>query len=245
MNQSQSSPKKLRIAAVGDLHVQEHSYHPFKDLFMQINEQADVLLLAGDLTNTGIPKEAENLIYALSQCRIPVLGVLGNHDHTSNLVPELTEVLRAGKFKILEDERFILNDVGFAGVKGFCGGFDQHMLAYFGEEATKKFVTEAVNEALRLETSLKQLDTPKKVVVMHYSPVKETIASEPAEIHPFMGSTRFAEVIDRYDIAAVFHGHAHHGAVLGKTTKGTPVYNVSYDLLKKYRPDQPFMLIEV
>ena len=246
MNPESHNLKPIKVAAVGDLHVTEHSYQPFRDLFEQASAKADVLLLCGDLTNTGLPKEAENLAYAISQCKIPVIGVLGNHDHHSDQTEEVKKILIQSKFKILEDEVFRLSDVGIAGVKGFGGGFDRHMLGFFGEEASKAFVTEAVTEALRLENALKQLDDfQKKIVVMHYSPIAATVEGEPKEIFPFLGSTRFAEVIDRFEnIKLVVHGHAHNAAHAGKTLRGVPVLNVSYEVLKKTN-SEPFLLLEI
>jgi Icc-related predicted phosphoesterase len=246
MNQEFHNPKPMRIAAVGDLHVTEHAYQPFRDLFQQASEKADVVLLCGDLTNTGLPKEAENLAYSISQCKVPVVGVLGNHDHHSGQEEEVKKILGQAKFKILENEIFRLNDVGIAGVKGFGGGFDQHMLGFFGEEAIKEFVTEAITEALRLENALKQLEGfEKKIVVMHYSPISATVEGEPKEIFPYLGSTRFADVIDRFEnIKLVVHGHAHNAAHEGKTLRNVPVYNVSYEVLKKTNAE-PFLLLEI
>ncbi len=242
------SKNKLRIAAVGDLHVQEHSFQPFRDLFAQANEQADILLLCGDLTNTGLPKEAENLGSSIAQSKIPVLGVLGNHDHHSEHVDEIKKILSQARFKFLDDEVFVFKNVGFAGVKGFAGGFEKYLLGAFGEKATKAFVLEAVNEALKLENALKKLDTMElenKVVVLHYSPIRATIEGEPLEIRPFLGTSRFAEVIDRYEgIKFVVHGHAHFAEHEGKTNRGVPVYNVAYEVLKKSKKD-PFLLMEI
>jgi Icc-related predicted phosphoesterase len=238
---------RIKIAAVGDLHVTEHAYQPYRELFEQASAQADILLLCGDLTNTGLPKEAENLAYALSQSKIPVVGVLGNHDHHSDQTDEVKKILSQAKFKFLDDETFEYKGVGFAGVKGFGGGFDKHMLGFFGEDATKAFVTEAVNEALKLENALKRLDQleiKKQVVVLHYSPIVATIEGEPKEIYPYLGSSRFAEVVDRFEnVKFVVHGHAHHAAHSGQTIRGRPVYNVSYEVLKKSNTS-PFLLIE-
>jgi uncharacterized protein len=178
-------------------------------------------------------------------CKIPVIGVLGNHDHHTNQIDELKKILASAKFKFLDDEIFNYKDIGFAGVKGYGGGFGRFMLGLFGEEATKAFVSEAVNEALRLENALKRLKTEKKVVVMHYSPIQETIEGEPLEIQPFLGCSRFAEVIDRFEgIQCVVHGHAHFAEHAGHTGKGVPVYNVSYEVLKKSN-NQTYFMFEV
>jgi len=202
--------------------------------------------LCGDLTNLGMPLEAERLVNDLRSCRIPVVAVLGNHDYQSGRAEELKQILRAGKVVVLEEtETFEMKGVGFAGAKGFCGGFDKHMLAPFGEDPIKHFVNEAVSESLKLEVALNSLRTLKTVVVLHYAPIPATVAGEPLEIYPFLGSSRLAETIDHFDVNAVFHGHAHHGSYEGKTVKGTPVYNCCMQLMQRINPDQPYALIEV
>jgi uncharacterized protein len=241
-----AKPDKVRVAAVGDLHVHQNSPDSLQAVFDKISQAADVLVLCGDLTHLGLPQEAERLVSDLRTCRIPVLAVLGNHDYQSGQQEEVKKVLRAGKITVLEEtETFELNGVGFAGAKGFGGGFDKHMLTPFGEESIKHFVTEAVNESLRLEISLNSLRTEKTVVVLHYSPVACTVKGEPPEIYPFLGSSRLAETIDHFDVNVVFHGHAHHGSYEGKTTKGIPVYNCCMQLMKQANPDRPFALVEV
>jgi len=241
-----AKPDSLRVAAVGDLHVHQNSPDSLQALFDKISQAADVLVLCGDLTHLGLPQEAEKLVLDLRACRIPVVAVLGNHDYQSGQQEEVKKVLRAGKITVLEEtETFELNGVGFAGAKGFGGGFDKHMLTPFGEESIKHFVTEAVNESLRLEISLNSLRTEKTVVVLHYSPIAGTVMGEPPEIFPFLGSSRLAETIDHFDVNVVFHGHAHHGSYEGKTTKGIPVYNCCMQLMKLANPEQPFALVEV
>jgi len=241
-----AKPDSLRVAAVGDLHVHQNSPDSLQAVFDKISQSADVLVLCGDLTHLGLPQEAEKLVSDLRTCRIPVLAVLGNHDYQSGQQEEVKKVLRAGKITVLEEtETFELNGVGFAGAKGFGGGFDKHMLTPFGEESIKQFVTEAVNESLRLEISLNSLRTEKTVVVLHYSPIAGTVMGEPPEIFPFLGSSRLAETIDHFDVNVVFHGHAHHGSYEGKTTKGIPVYNCCMQLMKQANPERPFALVEV
>ena len=206
-----------------------------------------MLALCGDLTHLGLPQEAEKLATDLRACRIPVVAVLGNHDYQSGQQEEVKKILCNAKVVVLEEtETFQLNGVGFAGAKGFGGGFDKHMLTPFGEESIKHFVTEAVNESLRLEVGLNGLRTDKTVVILHYSPIAATVVGEPPEIFPFLGSSRLAETIDHFDVNAVFHGHAHHGTLEGKTKGNAAVYNVAMPLLKKKFPDQlPFRVIEV
>ena len=236
----------LRVAALGDLHVHQTSTENLQGLFDRISQNADVLALCGDLTNLGMPQEAERLVNDLRSCRIPVVAVLGNHDYQSGRAEELKQVLRAGKVVVLEEtETFEMKGVGFAGAKGFCGGFDKHMLAPFGEDPIKHFVNEAVSESLKLEVALNSLRTVRTVVVLHYAPIPGTVAGEPLEIYPFLGSSRLAETIDHFDVSVVFHGHAHHGSYEGKTVKGTPVYNCCMQLMQRINPDQPYALVEV
>jgi Icc-related predicted phosphoesterase len=193
-----------------------------------------------------MPAEADRLVADLRHCPIPVVAVLGNHDFQSGRVDDVKRILRDGDVKLLdEDETFEFKGVGFAGVKGFGGGFDRHMLTSFGEDATKNFVTEAVNESLKLEVALKSLDTKRIVVVLHYAPIAATLVGEPPEIFPFLGSSRLAETIDHFDVDAVFHGHAHHGTFQGKTLKGIPVYNCCVQMMRQISPDLPFALVEI
>ncbi|HYR88577.1 MAG TPA: metallophosphoesterase [Terriglobia bacterium] len=237
---------KLRVAAIGDLHVHENSTDALQGLFEKISQTADVVALCGDLTHLGLPVEAEKLANDLRSCRLPVVAVLGNHDYQSGHADEVKKILHAAKVTILDEcETFTLKGVGFAGVKGFGGGFDKHMLTPFGEEAIKHYVAEAVNESLKLEVALKALDTERVVVILHYSPIPATVAGEPPEIFPFLGSSRLAEAIDHYDVNVVFHGHAHRGTYEGKTIKGIPVYNCCMQVMSKISPEQPYALIEV
>ena len=241
-----AEPVSLRVGAVGDLHVHHNSTDTLQALFEKVSQNADVLALCGDLTNLGLPQEAERLANDLRSCRVPVVAVLGNHDYQSGKAEEVKQILRAGKVIVLEEtETFELKGVGFAGAKGFCGGFDRHMLAPFGEEHIKQFVAEAVNESLRLEVALNSLRTEKTVVVLHYAPIAATVVGEPPEIFPFLGSSRLAETIDHFDVSVVFHGHAHLGTYEGKTTKGIPVYNCCMQIMEKVNPEQPYALIEV
>jgi len=226
---------KTRVAAVGDLHVHEHSQNLYRDFFANVSLQADVLLLCGDLTNLGLAKEAENLAKDLSAASIPVLGVLGNHDFHSNQADQIKKILADAGLHFLDEETFELGEVGFAGVKGFGGGFEAFMLGAFGEPVLKNFVGEGIEEALKLENALKTLAGKKHLVIAtHYSPIAATVAGEPPEIFPFLGCSRLAETIDRFNnVRAVFHGHAHHGSTQGKTLKGVPVFNCALELLNR------------
>jgi Icc-related predicted phosphoesterase len=242
---SENGHKPLRVAAVGDLHVHEAPASAYRQLFTQISSKADVLVLCGDLTNIGTVAEAEALAADLSACTIPVVGVLGNHDHQSGHGDEVRKILRAAKMIVLDDDTFEYEGVGFAGVKGFAGGFNKHMLTSFGEEPIKTFVNEAVKESLKLENAIRTLGTERVVVALHYSPIAQTLEGEPPEIYPFLGCSRLAETIDLFDVDMVFHGHAHHGSHEGKTHKGVPVFNCCFELMQKRNAEQPFALVEV
>lgn len=233
------------VAGLGDLHVSESSVHPYRDLFAEIAERADVLALCGDLTNLGRPHEAEILAEDLRSCRIPVVGVLGNHDLEHGTGDEVRRILRQGGLMLLDEETHAIAGIGFAGVKGFAGGFGARMLSPFGEEAIKLFVQEAVNEAFHLENALHALvqDTERLVVVLHYAPIADTVVGEPVEIFPFMGSSRLAETIDRFPVKAVLHGHAHHGTAEGLTRTGVPVFNCAFPVAKQ--TGRPYALVTV
>lgn len=233
----------ITIAALADIHVGRPNWGPYTELFRGISGQADVLLLGGDLTTLGTPEEATMLAEQLQACTIPVIGVLGNHDYTSGKQEKVRQILTDAHMQVLYDAPFEVKGVGFAGTKGFGGGFGSQMLGSFGENTIKTFVQEAVDEALQLENQLTNLETEKKVVLLHYSPIVETVMGEDKEIFPFLGSSRLVEPIDNYKVSAVFHGHAHHGSYSGKTLTGIPVYNVSYPVMQKHSPEKPYALI--
>jgi Icc-related predicted phosphoesterase len=230
---------ELRIAAMADIHYGRNSAGMLQSLFAQMNDIADVLLLCGDLTDFGLPEEAHLLARDLHSVRIPMLGVFGNHDFESNQSEELVKIFRDAGLRILDGDSAEIEGVGFAGVKGFGGGFGRRALGPWGEKIIKAFVQEALEEALKLESALARLRTPERIVLLHYSPIQATAAGEPLEIMPFLGSSRLEEPLIRYRATAVFHGHAHHGSPEGKTKADTPVFNVCYPLLKRLYPDQP------
>ncbi|HYG01833.1 MAG TPA: metallophosphoesterase [Chryseosolibacter sp.] len=241
--------KKFRIAAVGDIHVRETDRGKLTDYFKEISRQADVLVLSGDLTDTGDEGEAQILSDELRACSIPVVAVLGNHDFEKGRHKLIRQIMQKENVHILDGEAVVIGDVGFAGVKGFGGGFDNHMLSMFGEGAMKAFVQEAVDEALRLDRALARLDAEhhceKKIAVMHYSPIKETVIGEPEAIYPFLGSSRLAEPLNRREVLAAFHGHAHVGQLEGRTSNGVRVFNVSKPILVKSGYKVPFFVFEV
>ena len=235
----------MRIAAIGDLHVQEDSVAPYRETFSDVSNQADVLLLCGDLTNFGRTKEAEILAEDIRACSIPVLGVLGNHDYECGQPEEVAKILRDAGMTVLDEQAIEIDGVGFAGVKGFLGGFGRGELAPFGEPIIKAFVDEAMHEARKLENALRSLRTDRSVAVLHYSPILDTLEGEPAEIFQYLGAQRLAEPIDRFDhVKAVVHGHAHHGTYEGRTPRGIPVYNVAQFVVKPLF-GRPYALLEV
>jgi Icc-related predicted phosphoesterase len=241
------TPARLRIAAVGDLHVSKNSQGKFQTLFSQINAAADVVLLCGDFTDYGMPDEARILARELNATvKIPVIAVLGNHDYEAGKEHEITEILGDAGVRVLDGEVTEVQGVGFAGVKGFCGGFGRGALGPWGESAIKSFVQAAVDEALKLEAALARLRTQARVAVLHYAPIRGTVEGEPTEIFPYLGSSRLEEPINRYRVSAVFHGHAHRGAAVGQTSTGVPVYNVAMPLLARLNPDRPpFLVLEL
>ena len=233
------------VAGLGDLHVGERTQRPYRELLAEISAQAQVLALCGDLTNLGRPHEAEILAEDLRSCRIPMVGVMGNHDLESGHGAEVRLILSQAGLVWLDEENPVINGVGFAGVKGFGGGFGARMLSPFGEPALKAFVNEAVAEAFHLENTLHALsqETDRLVVALHYSPVADTVEGEPREIWPFLGSSRLAETIDRFPVRAVLHGHAHHGAARGRTAAGVPVFNCAAPVPKE--SGRPYALVTV
>src|SRR4051812_41214861 len=240
-------PKDIvRIAAVGDLHwgrtSQPGSLQP---LFAQISESADILVLPGDLTDYGLAEEARGFARELGAVRIPMVGVLGNHDVESGQQVEIVAILKDAGVTMLDGETAEIHGIGFAGIKGFCGGFGRRALGPWGEEIIKRFVHEALDEALKLETALARLRGDHLVALLHYAPIQGTVEGEPCEIYPFLGCSRLEEPLTRYPICAVIHGHAHHGAPEGRTRTNVPVYNVSASLMRERFPERPFRVIEV
>jgi Icc-related predicted phosphoesterase len=210
-----------------------------------VRDEADVLVIAGDLTNYGKPEEMHSLLNALVRLRIPIVAVLGNHDYESNQEQELMRLMTAEGIKVLDGSSYERDGVGFAGAKGFIGGFGRGVLTAFGEREVKAFVQASVDETMKLERALSMLRTPKIVIVTHYAPIAETVNGEPLEIWPYLGSSRLSEVIDRHGAALALHGHAHHGKLDGKTTAGVPVHNVALSLLLAQNSGKPYRVFDI
>jgi len=238
---------RVRVAAVGDVHCERTSEGQLRPIFAAASQAADVLLLCGDFTDYGLPEEARVLAREVAtSLRVPCVAVLGNHDFEAGEADEIRHILGEAGITVLDGDSCEFHGVGFAGVKGFCGGFGRGALGPWGEDIIKSFVHEAVNEAFKLESALARLRSPHRVAVLHYSPVRATVEGEPLEIFPYLGSSRLEEPLARYPVTAVIHGHAHNGSLEGRTASGTPVYNVAMPLLKKCWPEQPpFRVIEV
>jgi Icc-related predicted phosphoesterase len=235
----------FRLAAVADLHCRADQHGRFRELVRAVNGEAEGLVLPGDLTDHGTVAEAETLAEALALLRVPCAAVLGNHDFEGNQVREIVRILGEVNVEVLDGDHAIFDKrLGIAGVKGFGGGFERGMLQAFGEPVVKAFVQEGVNEGLKLEAALGQLDIPKKVVIMHYAPIAGTTDGEDPEIRAYLGTTRLSAPCDAFGALAVFHGHSHHGVPDGLTPKGIPVYNVAMPLLKRAF-DRRFRVVEL
>jgi Icc-related predicted phosphoesterase len=236
----------MRIVATADLHFGKSSAGMFLPLLSQITTDADVMVLAGDITDYGTVEEARSIAKDLSTLvRIPIVAVLGNHDFEAGAEHEIHQILVDHGVCVLDGDTCEVQGVGFAGVKGFAGGFGRRALGPWGEPIIKQFVHEAVNEALKLESALARLRTDKKIVIMHYAPIEGTVEGEPREIYPYLGSSRLEEPLGRYSVTAVLHGHAHNGAPEGRTSADVPVYNVALPLMRKLTPQQPFRIIDI
>jgi Icc-related predicted phosphoesterase len=236
----------VRFAAVGDIHCTKTSAGVFRAFFKQASEAADALLLCGDLCDYGLADEAHVLADELSAASVPIVAVLGNHDYESDAHEEVCRILTDAGVHLLDGGAIEIAGVGIAGAKGFAGGYGRGTLGSWGERATKQFVNEAIQEALKLESALAKLRTPQRIALLHYSPIAGTVQGEPVEIFPFLGTSRLEEPLIRHPVNVVLHGHAHRGSPEGRTVNGTPVYNVAMPLLKRTWPERPpFRLIEL
>ena len=235
----------MRIAATADLHYKVQTYAILQDQLNKVRDDADVFVLAGDLTNYGKTEEMEPLLNTIVRLRIPTIAVLGNHDYESGQEIELARMMTAAGIKVLDGSAYERDGVGFAGTKGFIGGFGRGVLTAFGEPEIKTFVRASIDEALKLERAMSQLRTKKRVIVLHYAPIAATVEGEAPEIYPFLGTSRLAEVIDRHGADLVIHGHAHNGKTDGHTTAGIPVHNVAITLLQSQKPSAVYRIFDV
>ncbi|HEX9443356.1 MAG TPA: metallophosphoesterase [Candidatus Binatia bacterium] len=243
---TKTAQNPLCLAAMADLHYTKTSHGKLRPIFAEVAESADILLLCGDLVDYGLPEETEVLAKELAIVKIPILAVFGNHEYESGKEEEVQRILAGVGVNILDGTACEVLGIGFAGVKGFAGGFGQASLQPWGEPAIKKFVQESISEALKLESALAKLRTPHRIALLHYAPIQATVEGEPPPIYPFLGSSRLEEPLNRYPVTAVFHGHAHHGRPEGRTQSGAPVYNVALKVLKENFPDRPlFRLFEI
>jgi Icc-related predicted phosphoesterase len=242
------SHEKIRIAAVGDLHCTKSAAGKLQPLFSQAADMVDMLLLCGDLTDYGLPEEAEILAAELSiaAARIPIVAVLGNHDYESGNSEQVKQILGTAGVRVLDGDALEINGIGIAGVKGFAGGYGRGALGPWGETIIKQFVNEALQEALKLESALAKLRTSRRIALLHYSPIEGTVQGEPPEIYPFLGTSRLEDPLVHYPVDLVFHGHAHRGTPEGRTINNIPVYNVAKPLLQRTYPDSPpFRVVEL
>lgn len=224
----------MRIAAIGDIHCTADYPGLIKELLGDIETKADVLVMAGDLTNTGLIEEMQVFVDGLADFSLPKVAVMGNHDHESDQVELLMKMMTTSGIIVLDSSVCEIDGVGFVGTKGFCGGFDDRRVRPFGESALKAFIQTTVEEVVRLENALERLGASRKVAILHFAPVRETLQGESPELYPFLGSSLFADALDRHAISFAVHGHAHHGSLQGFTPKKIPVYNVARFVLSRF-----------
>jgi Icc-related predicted phosphoesterase len=240
------APNPVRIAAIGDLHFSRTTAPgSLQPLFAHIAASADVLVLTGDLTDYGLLEEARAFVKELAPVKVPTVAVLGNHDYESNQQDDITKCLKDAGVAVLDGETTEVHGIGFAGVKGFAGGFGRRALGPWGEAIIKKFVHEAVSEALKLESALARLRNEHIVALLHYSPIQATVEGEPCDIYPFLGCSRLEDPLTRFPVSAVFHGHAHHGTPEGRTRTNVRVFNVAASLMRERFPDRPYQLVQL
>ena len=226
--------RPFRIAAVGDLHYGgPDSRGSLAPLFEVVNREADVFALLGDLTTHGRIEQMEAFVEELRAVQVPMVGVLGNHDYEHGDPAYTTQLLTQAGVHVLDGDHVVIEGVGFAGTKGFAGGFGRGALAPFGEPLIKEFVQHAIDEQLKLENALRALTTETKVALLHYAPCPETVLGEPEVIYPFLGSSRLLQPLETLDVDVCFHGHAHHGTRHAVTGGGLQVYNVALPLLRE------------
>jgi Icc-related predicted phosphoesterase len=227
----------IRIAAVGDVHVDADVLGRYRPALEQLPGVADALLIAGDLTRHGTVDEAKCMAEEFGGLGVPVVVVLGNHDHQSDRQDDVAGVLTDAGITVLEGSSVVLtlngHRLGIAGAKGFGGGFAGACASSFGEREMKTFVGTTEGIAERLAAALRDVECDALVALTHYAPVPETLVGEPLEIYPFLGSYLLGQAIDAAPTALALHGHAHHGTERGRTPGGVPVRNVAHPVIKQ------------
>jgi Icc-related predicted phosphoesterase len=227
-----ASHREIRVAVAADLHF-DGPEGGLRGFFADVHRDADILAICGDLTTHGDERQASGFIREMEGVEIPVVAVRGNHDHEAGAAAHFRQQLQESGVHVLDGENVVIEGIGFAGVKGFGGGFGRRTLGPFGERIYKEFVQAAIDESLKLETALRTLDATVRLVLLHYAPIPDTLQGEPEQIFPFLGTSRLLPPIETYGADAVFHGHAHIGSPEGRTPSGIPVYNVASKLLQK------------
>ena len=235
----------MRVAAAADIHAREGDAGRLHALVRDVAQDADVLVLGGDLTDLGRLEQTEALLEAFDDCSIPVIATLGNHDYESGNAEEISRLLAESRVHLLDRSSVVIDGVGFSGVKGFGGGFDGTLINSFGEGIFKAFVSEGILESEALKNELRKLGTERRVAVLHYAPIRETVEGEPPEIYAFLGTSRLGAALDEGGAAVAFHGHAHNGAFKGETPGGVPVFNVSLPVLEQEGLEKPYYVVEV
>ncbi|MCO8272723.1 metallophosphoesterase [Actinoplanes sp. TRM 88003] len=227
----------IRIAAVGDVHVDKDVVGRYRPALEELPDRADALLIAGDLTRHGTVDEAKCFAQEFGGLGVPVVVVLGNHDHQSDQQDEVTKTIEDAGITVLEGAATVLeirgHRLGVAGTKGFGGGFAGACASNFGEREMKDFVGTAERYAADLERALKSVECDALVALTHYAPVPETLVGEPLEIYAFLGCYQLGRSIDAAGAALALHGHAHHGSERGRTPGGVPVRNVAHPVIKQ------------
>lgn len=226
----------VRVAAVGDVHMDTDVVGRFRPALDQLATCADLLLLAGDLTRHGTVDEARCVVTEFGDLAVPVIAVLGNHDYHSDLAKEVSDLLTENAITVLDGASTVVNvgglRVGVAGICGFGGGFAGRCVSEFGEPETKAFAAHGREQASRLKDAFDDLDTDVRISLTHYAPVPDTLVGESPEIYPFLGSYLLGVAIDEARADLALHGHAHAGSPEGMTAGGVPVRNVAHPVLR-------------
>jgi Icc-related predicted phosphoesterase len=229
--------KVIRVAAAADIHAGPETAGTLAPLLTELKDEADLLLLGGDLTRSGQPAEAEILVNELADVGVPIVAVLGNHDYHADQAAAITALLRQAGIHVLDRSSVVLDVAGqrvaIAGTKGFGGGYGAAMADNFGEREMKDWIGHAEAEAATLENVLSGLVGDVRLVLLHYSPVPETLSGERLELYPFLGNSLLGDAIDRAGADLVLHGHAHHGSMAGSTPSGVPVRNVAQSVIRR------------